>query len=374
MEKRSNKAFFVSVGYGGMAPARDSKRGFMRSRNRHDIIIHSIHGLTYCILIFVQPGRSETYRAEASQAIPKRMGRLDHPKKPTAWNPEPYQVAAAAARKAAQRISANRDAAVLEPGYTLQGGQWMPLQPDIALQPDWWTRCLGPEGTFQPNFGLVPAAPPPVQGPRQPSDVANLVKHFDERELRTVFANIIRNNADARREFEEFYDAPQGSRLRPFDFDRCLDECLEELSKVGDDEWNSERYLFNLIYDVTSSVKRALGDIRNVCMLSTTDIEAKVKGVEAAIRVAAAIERTDDFLTEHVCGEDAKGELMTMVHEAVTEIVDGMLSSNRDFFGCDSFPALYHNLERRQDFSELLERMKERQASMRYSAYHEARL
>lgn len=215
---------------------------------------------------------------------------------------------------------------------------------------------------MQPNWWSLRPPSPPVKGPRIPTEVVDLVKNFDEREMRTVFANIITNNAEARKEFEEFYDAPRGSRIRPFDFDRCLENCLETLSDVGNDEWLSERYLDGFVHDVTYSVEAAVDRISDVCRLNTTFIEAKLQGVEALLRITDAIEETDEYLTEDACGEEAKEALLARVCDGVEDILNGLLSGSDELFACDGFAALLGRLEQRKELSELSERIKEMQA------------
>lgn len=196
---------------------------------------------------------------------------------------------------------------------------------------------------------------PIVKGPREPAEIVDLMRRLDEAELRTVVANILRNNVEARNEFQEFYDAPQGSRLRPFDFKTCLSTCLDALSEVGNDEWIRERHYSDLLYDVTHPVEQAVDQIQNVCTLDTTYTEAKLQGVDALLNIANAIENTDEYLTEDRCGEDAEGELLTKVIDAVEEIFD----RSDNFSVCDSFPALLVKMETRKGLAKLSKRIKE---------------
>jgi hypothetical protein len=107
------------------------------------------------------------------------MGRLHTPKKPTVWNPDSFQVAVAAARKYSQPIP----------------------PPPIPLP-----RPL--EISVPPPFVRYRTPSPGVKRPCKPEVLVDMVEDFDEAELRTVFANILRHNVEARRKFEEFVDAP----------------------------------------------------------------------------------------------------------------------------------------------------------------------
>lgn len=181
------------------------------------------------------------------------------------------------------------------------------------------------------------------------------MKRLDEAKLPTVVANILRNNVEARNEFEGFYDAPQGSTLRPFDFKTCLNTCLDVLLDVGNDEWVRERLLSELVHDITFSVEEAIDQIPNVCTLNTTYIETKLQGVDALLEIALAIENTDEWLTEDRRGEDAEGGLLTKVNDAVEQIFDRCDNPAAS----DLFPALLEKMERRKGLSKLIKRIQE---------------
>lgn len=144
------------------------------------------------------------------------MGRLHTPKKPTVWNPDSFQVAIAAVRKYSQPIPADVNPFLRHIEAPRPGSKWYPQPPSVFA----WKR------------------PPSQVGKRirQPSNIVDLAPHLEELDFRLNLPTILSKNSEARTGFEEFYDSSQGSRLRPFDLDAFIEECLEKLAEVGNEE------------------------------------------------------------------------------------------------------------------------------------------